>query len=238
MDFVAYEFKRAHWSMYSLAMREIERVGGKEPAPPPTEREKEEGVPRKRFIWKVPALEHVTPARYDVLHALAERGWWAREPGKRKCPTNEMPMRDLVQMLGLHHTTVSKLVARMRVLELVVTRRSAEDKRAVLISMTQAGWDALRAIRKILRRRPRHFLRVKQGEWLRGLGMKDGIGSMRTAQRWAKSLASTFGITSSPIHDHRCDLGWRASTLLLHELDIERLVWRPPPPKVRRRAYS
>ena len=235
MDFVAYEFKRAHWSMYSTAMREIERVGGKEPAPG---REEGEGPPPKRFVWKIPALEYMTPARYDIAHAIAERCWWTRKPGKRKCPKTEMPMRDLVQMLGLHPTTVSKAVARMRVLELVVTRRSTEDKRAVLISLTQAGWDALREVRKMFRVRPQHFLRRKLGQWFRRLGMKDAIGSMRTAQRWAKTLASTFGITSDPIHDPRCDLDYRESTRLLHELDIETLRWLPPPPNVRRRAYS
>ena len=224
MDFVSYEFKRAHWAMSSMARREFERAA--------------ETVEALRYFNGKRMLAVMTPARYDIMHAIAERFWWDRKPGKRELPDATMPMRDLVMLLGLHASTISKTVTRMRVMKLVVTKRSPTDGRQVLVSLTQAGWDALREARKIFRVRPQHFLREKHGDWFRSLGMKDGIGSMRTAQRWAKTLASAFKVESHPIHDPRCDLGWRNATWWCQELDLERLVWRPPPPNVRRRAYS
>ena len=224
MDFVAYEFKRAHWAMAATAKREFDRLA--------------ETVKALQFVDGDRVLPVMTPARYDIMHAIAERCWWERKPGKRKLPKTNMPMRDLVQLLGLHPSTISKTVALMRLRKLVVTCRSEEDRRQVIVSLTQAGWDALREARKVFRVRPQHFLREKHGDWFRCLGMKDAIGSMRTAQRWAKTLATAFGLESEPIHDPRCDLGWEDACWWCHELDLERLVWRPPPPNVRRRAYS
>ena len=224
MEMVSYEFKRAQWSMSSMAQREFDLAA--------------ETVEALRVVVGDRVLPAMTPARYDIMHAIAERCWWERKPGKRELPKATMPMRDLVMLLGLHPSTISKTVALMRLRQLVVTRRSEDDKRQVLVSLTQAGWDALRAARKIFRERPQHFLRAKLGDWFRRLGMKDAIGSMRTAQHWAKSLASVFEVESHPIHDPRCDLGWVNDTWWCHEFDARRLVYRPPPPNVRRRAYS
>ena len=224
MDFVAYEFKRAHWSMSSTAKREFDRLA--------------ETVEALQVVVGDRVLPVMTPARYDIMHAIAERFWWDRKPGKRDLPNATMPMRDLVKMLGLHPSTISKTVALMRLRKLVVTSRSEIDKRQVLVSLTQAGWNALREARKVFRTRPQHFLREKHGTCFRRLGMKDAIGSMRAAQHWAKTLASAFGLESDPIHDPRCHLGWESACWWCMVFDPKRCVYRPPPPNVRRRAYS
>ena len=215
MERVSYELKRAHWAVNSLAMREF-----------------------KKDLKAIPALEWMTPARYDIMHAIAERFWWERPAGKRSMPNATMPMGDLIRLLGLHPSTVSKMIKRMKVLKLVTTKRRENDERQVLISFAEAGWAAFREARKLFRQRPQHFLRAKYKEWFERLGMKDGRGSIRTAQCWAKSLASVCGVESEPIHDPRCDLGWEIATWWCQVFDLKRRKWGPPPPTVRRRAYS
>ena len=211
MNVVSYEFRRAHRSMENTALKELRDSG-------------------------VEALEHMTPSRFDVLTIIAEKAWWEREPGPRSCPENVMPMSDLVQMLGLHHSTVTMIIRRMKKWGLVVTEKPAHDKRTTVIMMTEVGWEALKAARKLLRRRPQNFMRVTLGNWFRGLGMRDGIGSIRTAQRWGKSLASRFGLTSTAIHDPRCLLGWEDRRCRVWDDDLDRPRWSTP--NVRRRSFG
>ena len=213
MNMVSYEFRRAHRAMETTALNVF-----------------------RDAATEVEALAHMTPSRFDVLTAIAERAWWARKPGPRGCPTAVMPMSELVEILGLHHSTVTMIIRRMKKWELVVTEKPEHDKRCTIIKMTKAGWEALQAARRLLRVRPQNFMRAPLGDWFRELGMRDCIGSMRTAQRWARSLAATFGLTSTALHDPRCDLGWERSRYW---------VWDPVTgeggmsmPNVRRRSYT
>ena len=213
MNVVSYGFRRAHRSMENTALS-VFRAAAK----------------------TVKALAYMTPSRFDVLTAIAEKAWWTRKPGPRTFPaSNVLPMSDLVQMLGLHHSTVTMIIRRMKKRELVVTEKQWSDRRTTVIKMTKDGWEALRAARALLRERPQNFLRAPLGEWFRGLGMRDCIGSIRTAQRWASTLATTFGLSSTPIHDPRCLLGWEDRRYRVYD-ELGRPRWCSP--SVRRRSFG
>lgn len=215
MNTVSYEFKRAHWSMITKAMAEFRRLA------------KEGEVD----------LEHMTPARYDVLHLIAEHRWWTRTPGRRAMPTTPVPVSNIIEFLGLHPSTISVMLKRMEGRELIVRTRDPNDERYLQVTMTKKGWDALRAARRVMSARPQNFLRVELSHWFRELGMPDSIASVRTAQRWGKTLASCMGLESSRIHDPRCDLGRRRECPeLVHY--VERRGWVLPPAAVRRRSYG
>ena len=185
MNIFPYEVKRAHWSMNTAARNEFARICKEE---------------------KVPELKWMTPGRYDVLHVMAEYKWWLREPGRRSMPTMPLPMADLIKLLGLHPSTVSRTVSMMVTRELVRKYRNPHDEREVLIVFRKEGWAALRAARAIFRRRPQNFLRARIGEWFGQIAFPDTLESLRAMQDIMKRLASTFGLHSHPIHDVRCDL--------------------------------
>lgn len=215
MNTVSYEFKRAHWAMITKAMAEFKRLA------------KEGEVD----------LQYMTPARYDVLHLIAEHRWWTRTPGRRSMPTWAVPVSDIIELLGLHPSTVSVMLRRMEGRLLIVRTRDPNDERYLQVRMTKAGWDALRAARRVMSRRPQNFLRVELSNWFAELGMPDSITSVRTAAHWGKSLASCMGRESTRIHDPRCDLGRRRNCGHLIEY-VEGRGWVLPPARVRRRSYG
>lgn len=217
MNTVSYEFKRAHWSMITKALREFRRLW------------KEEGVV---------ALRYMTPARYDILHIIAEHWWWTRQPGRRPMPDTFVPVGDIIELLGLHPSTVSKTLTRMETRKLIVKRRDPDDERYLQVKMTKKGWEALRAARRVMSERPQNFLRVELARWFTELGMPNTFRSMRTAQNWGKTLASCMGLESARIHDPRCDLGRARACRGLEVFDRRTLKWRLPPPPVRRRSYG
>ena len=211
MNIVSYELRRVHHAVNNKAMDAIRAA-------------------RK----KNKALKHMTTSRFDVLTAIAEKTWWGRKRGRRSCPKSVRPMSDLVKWLGLDHSTVSVMVKRMESRELVATHTPPSDKRTTTITMTQAGWEALQAARKLLRVRP-HFLREPLEEWFRQRGIRPGHESVREVQHLAKTLAAKFGKTSTAIHDPRCDLGWQSQRLYVwtRELGHHMAI-----PEVRRRSYG
>ena len=213
MNIVAYQFRRAHRSMENKALQVFRDAAA-----------------------TVPELEHMTPTRFDVLTMIAEKAWWQRKPGRRSCPENRFPMSDLVRWLGLHHSTVTMIIRRMKEWELVYTERAEHDKRTTLVMMTEAGWAALKAARRLLRQRPQNFMRAPLGNWFRLLGMRDCNESMRIAQRWARCLAQELGLLAMPIHDPRCDLGFESSRYPVRDPVTGRTTLSQP--TVRRRSYT
>lgn len=216
MNIFPYEVKRVHCSMNTAARKEFERV---------------------RKDEKRPELKWMTPGRYDVLHVLAEYKWWLREPGRRSMPTNVVPMADLIVLLGLHPSTVSRTVSMMVTRELVRKYRNPHDEREVLIVMRAEGWAALRAARAIFRERPQNFLRARIGQWFGQIGFPDTLDSLRGMQLIMKRLAGTFGLESYPIHDVRCDLmredlSWPAPLVFV------RGRFRLPPPRSQRQTFG
>ena len=213
MNMVAYQFRRAHRSMENKAL-DVFREAAK----------------------TVPELKRMTPTRFDVLTMIAEKAWWQRKPGHRSCPENRFPFSDLVKWLGLHHSTVTMIIRRMKKWELVYTEKAEHDNRTTLVMMTEAGWEALKAARRLLRQRPQNFMRAPLGNWFRALGLRDCNESMRVAQRWAWSLAHEFGLDSMAIHDPRCDLGFER-----HRYDVRDPVTGKmslSKPTVRRRSFG
>lgn len=217
MNIVSYEFKRAHWSMITKALREFRRLW------------KDEGIV---------ALRYMTPARYDILHIIAEHWWWNRKPGWRPMPDSLVPVGNIIEFLGLHPSTVSRTLQRMETRKLIVRTRDVNNERYLQVRMTKKGWEALRAARRVMSERPQNFLRVPLGEWFAELGMPNDFRSMRTAASWAKKLARHMGLTSEPIHDPRCDLRRERECRWRSFFDMRLRRWRLPPPRVRRRSYG
>jgi len=50
-----------------------------------------------------------------------------------------LPQRDLVESLGIDHSTVTKMLQRMQAAGLIERRVSADDRRVVVVSLTDEG---------------------------------------------------------------------------------------------------
>lgn len=100
--------------------------------------------------------------------------------------------------------------------------------------MTEDGWAALQAARKLLRVRP-SFLREPLEEWFRQQGIRPGYESVREVQHLAKTLAAKFGKISTAIHDPGCDLGWKKERL---QVWTKERGYHMAIPEVRRRSYG
>ena len=96
----------------------------------------------------VKRLRDMTPARFDLLYALRMAG------EKYPAPGNEpgMEQNRLVETLGLHRSTVSKLIARLRKLGWVTNDEvSLWDRRTRDVNLTELGRRRIdKAIRVVL----------------------------------------------------------------------------------------
>lgn len=90
MHVLSYEMKRAHWKMVGVAFETFGRV---------------------REAHGEETLDHMTPARYDILHAMYLRAKKIRAGEPRRGDDCVISMQLLVERLGLHRSTISKCVA-------------------------------------------------------------------------------------------------------------------------------
>ena len=77
-------------------------------------------------------LEGLTPARYDIMHALS---------GGAAC---QMLQCDLWRALGISRAAVSVMVRRLMALGLLRRWRSQADKRTFVVAFTEEGAEAMR----------------------------------------------------------------------------------------------
>lgn len=130
MHQLSFTFKRAHWSAVKFGQALIARVRG------------------------------MTPARFDLLHCVRrdEIELWRTTParGRRqlaRARAREVPwilQRDLQRLLGVGRATLSKMLARLRDLGWVTTRRASNDQRANVVELTESGRVAIHRASKII----------------------------------------------------------------------------------------
>ena len=90
-----------------------------------------------RFLLR--GIPHMTPARFDLLYALDWRH-------------GELEQHELLEQLGIHPTTLSKMLKRLEQLGVVVRQKSLRDGRAKKINLTTFGQSIIRiAMRRVLR---------------------------------------------------------------------------------------
>jgi DNA-binding MarR family transcriptional regulator len=126
MDYLQFRVKRAHLQMVAHGRRVF--------------------APRVRRDGRVEeGVQDMTPARFDLLFALH-----GAPPPNYRYVAGLRTQAQLIELLGLHKTTVSKMLTRLEELGLVVRRRGTahRDKRRVSVALTQEG---LRRIQQAFR---------------------------------------------------------------------------------------
>ena len=96
-------------------------------------------------------VPQMTPARFDLLYYIRRgsiiAGTERLAPGTRK-------QRDIVRTLGLHKTTVAKMIRRLEEMGWLTRKRDYADRRIKLVSLTKKGLRAIGdAMRFVFRRR-------------------------------------------------------------------------------------
>ena len=83
----------------------------------------------------------MTPARFDLLTALCRREDWV-DPiyGPRKRFERFRRITTLARELGLHRSTVSKMVKRLVEMGWLRREREYADARNVVVAITELGW--------------------------------------------------------------------------------------------------
>jgi DNA-binding MarR family transcriptional regulator len=97
----------------------------------------------------VKRIEGMTPARYDVVALLRQKSIRVGMPKQNKI--NALGQRTIVARLGLHPSTVSKMLKRMEAMGWIRRYRDTEgDKRVNVVELTELGlrraWRAMRTV--------------------------------------------------------------------------------------------
>jgi DNA-binding MarR family transcriptional regulator len=96
----------------------------------------------KRARARVERDAILTPAQYDLLFPLLDAG-------------DALGLRELARAAGVSAPTATRMVDGLEARGLVTRERSAEDRRAVRLALTEAGADAVRERRALLLARRR-----------------------------------------------------------------------------------
>ncbi len=95
----------------------------------------------------VRSIKHMTPARFDVMCFLRQSGIRLGEAGKNY---GMIKQRTMLKGLGLHPSTLSKMLRRLEQLGWITRGRDYEDRRLKVIMITalglQVAWKAMRTI--------------------------------------------------------------------------------------------
>lgn len=129
MNGIAFEGKRAHWAFVKAMTVVFERAAAK-------------------VKHRVSVLTGMTPARYDLLHAVFRRNAWM---GRARPKRPLIPFGELVLKLGLAVSTVSRAVARMEELGFLRRFTPDHDRRATVVVITTLGVKAFHAAQRALR---------------------------------------------------------------------------------------
>ena len=148
----------------------------------------------------VASVKGMTPARFDLLYLV--RRWAIIDAAERRdplAPTLSQP--ELTKSLGLHRTTVSRMLRQLVEMGWVHRRRSEWDRRTFNVGLTALGlrriWEAMRRVfrpRRLRRLYEEHFRPVAP----RGY---DVVGVIRGVIRTIQGIARRFGDTSSVWYD-------------------------------------
>lgn len=185
MEMLPYEVKRAHWGATWVAIRRFQAEAERRPE-----------------------LEHMTPARFDILNCILERvAGLPQTPGVAP----GIALRELVMKLGLSASTIGKCVKRMHELELVKRVDHERDGRCVIVEITERGARAAAAALELLGIDP-NFIMARVRQWLGETGLAP---AQEAYERWcaqARELAHAFDVWADPIYqpgyDHRAHFVW------------------------------
>jgi len=109
--------------------------------------------------WLLQVVEDMTPARFDIMILIRNAGLKLNARTERKAKRRDttlnfcfLEQRAIVQRLGLHKSTVSEALKRLKELGWITIERDYDDGRANLVVMTQLGLERLALACKILYR--------------------------------------------------------------------------------------
>jgi len=91
----------------------------------------------------VKAVKGMTPARFDLLYAMLQVRFVDPVHGVRQVLERWKGVTALARQLGLHRTTVSKMVKRLVEMGWLRRRRLAWDRRYVAVALSERGWQGL-----------------------------------------------------------------------------------------------
>lgn len=105
--------------------------------------------------WTIRVVADMTPARFDIMLLLRNAALEREEETRNYC---FMEQSRIVRELGLHKSTVSEALARLEELGWVKRFRDCDDRRIVIVEMTELGlartWEACKLLyrQKLLKR--------------------------------------------------------------------------------------
>jgi DNA-binding MarR family transcriptional regulator len=140
----------------------------------------------------------LTPARFDILYALRRE---AIVGGPAFHPLLGVTQAELTRVLGLHPSTVSKMVSRLVEIGWVVREPCHNDRRKKAVRLTPAG---LRLVWRIMRRifRRRSIRRVYADILRRRYPKEEVMDVLTRAFGLLKGIAYAFGDRSSLWYDY------------------------------------
>ena len=175
--------------------------------------------------WAVRHVAEMTPARFDILY-MARTVHSSR--GKRD--GFRIMLCTIIDGLGLHHSTVGKMIARMRELGWLICYRWERDRRFRIVELTEEGVAIIeKAIRRVfkmrthLRRFEDHFKRFGVHGFMVLDQVRTTIASVQAVARWLGDrswLRYTFGWPEPPrrSEEQRMEDRWAEEQRLLEAL--------------------
>jgi len=208
MESVAYQAKRTHWGITWFAIRKFRAAAV------------DESRPR-------PELEHMTPARFDIMHLIELRYPYPQAAGEWRIHPR-MEMRDIIDRLGLTPSTISKTLSGMVKRGLVERFDTAADGRRVVVALTDWGAKAYDAALAMLR--TDRLLREQLERILTTLGSRDQPPGMTPEEHRAngmdiahlklRALARNFGYWADDLYESYFDA--RERSPIQHIIDVVR----------------
>jgi len=128
----------------------------------------------------------LTQARYDVLHAVA-----------RLATRSRRRQSDLWRALGLHPSTVSKLVRSLVRLGFLQVRRDSFDRRQVVVRLSEAGGAILVRARRFLWK----FVHKEVGAALVRPGARDAGAQWMELEGFLVRFRMRFGCRATLLYD-------------------------------------
>ena len=146
----------------------------------------------------VASVKGMTPARFDLLYQLRRSAIIQGPDRDPLAPTRWQS--GLTASLGLHRTTVSRMLLQLEDMGWVHRRRNEYDRRQFDVGLTALGlrkiWEAMRRVfrpRSVRRVYEEHFREAAPGEHV--------VSVIRGVIRTIQGVARRFGDTSSVWYD-------------------------------------
>jgi DNA-binding MarR family transcriptional regulator len=152
----------------------------------------------RRFLEDVVRVEGMTPARFDLLCVLRQSGIRLQQRFGKGVGTDDAgrPFASVVKELGLHPSTVSKMIKRLVEMGWLRVFRDYPDRRFKIVECTPLGlrrtWEAMRRVF-----RPRHVRKVYEQVHDELRPKMPVVDAIRATVKDLGSLAYAFGDNST-----------------------------------------